>query len=188
MNISVAVAYDFDGDGDEDLFVGSRSVPFAYGVTPQSYLYLNDGQGHFTDVAPQLNPGIANAGMVTGAVWADVLGDKQKELIITGEWMATRIFQYKNKKFEEQKNTNLTALSGWWQTITAADVNGDGLQDLIIGNIGENFYLRPDEKNPVRLWLNDLDGNGNMQQFLTRTVMGKDMPVFLKREITDQFP
>ena len=188
MNISVAVAYDFDGDGDEDLFVGSRSVPFVYGVTPQSYLYLNDGHGHFTDVAQQLNPAIANAGMVTGAVWADVVGDKEKELIITGEWMATRIFQYKNKKFEEQKSTNLTTLFGWWQTITAADVNGDGLQDLIIGNIGENFYLRPDEKNPVKLWLNDFDGNGNTQQFLTRTVLGKDMPVFLKREITDQFP
>ena len=188
MNISVAVAYDFDGDGDEDLFVGSRSVPFVYGVTPQSYLYLNDGHGHFTDVAQQLNPAIANAGMVTGAVWADVVGDKEKELIITGEWMATRIFQYKNKKFEEQKSTNLTTLFGWWQTITAADVNGDGLQDLIIGNIGENFYLRPDEKNPVKLWLNDFDGNGNIQQFLTRTVLGKDMPVFLKREITDQFP
>ena len=188
MNISVAVAYDFDGDGDEDLFVGSRSVPFVYGVTPQSYLYLNDGHGHFTDVAQQLNPAIANAGMVTGAVWADVVGDKEKELIITGEWMTTRIFQYKNKKFEEQKSTNLTTLFGWWQTITAADVNGDGLQDLIIGNIGENFYLRPDEKNPVKLWLNDFDGNGNIQQFLTRTVLGKDMPVFLKREITDQFP
>ena len=188
MNISVAVAYDFDGDGDEDLFVGSRSVPFSYGVTPQSYLYLNDGYGHFTDVAQQLNPAIANAGMVTGAVWADVVGDKQKELIITGEWMATRIFQYKNKKFEEQKNTNLTRLFGWWQTITAADVNGDGLQDLIIGNIGENFYLRPDENNPVKLWLNDFDGNGKTQQFLTRTVLGKDMPVFLKREITEEFP
>jgi hypothetical protein len=57
-----------------------------------------------------------------------------------------------------------------------------------LGNIGENFYLRPDEKNPVKLWINDFDGNGVVQQFLTRTIEGKDMPVFLKREITDQFP
>ena len=49
-----------------------------------------------------MNPGISQAGMVTGAVWADVDGDTKKELIITGEWMATRIFSYKNKKFEEQ--------------------------------------------------------------------------------------
>ena len=77
-------------DGDIDLFVGSRSVPYSYGVTPSSYLFLNDGKGHFTDVAVSMNPGISRAGMVTGAVWADVNGDNNKELIITGQWMATK--------------------------------------------------------------------------------------------------
>jgi enediyne biosynthesis protein E4 len=185
MNISVAINYDYDGDGDEDLFTGSRSVPYNYGITPQNYLYNNDGKGHFTDAAP---PGIAKAGMVTGAVWADVTGDKQKELIVTGEWMTTKIFTYNGKNFEEQKNTNLNDLFGWWQTITAADINADGKTDLIIGNIGENFYLRPDKDNPVKLWLSDFDRNGTQEQFLTRTADKRDVPVFLKREITDQFP
>jgi len=188
MNISVAVANDFDGDGDLDLFVGSRSVPFSYGVTPTSYLYSNDGTGHFSDVAASMNDAISHAGMVTGAVWADINGDNNKELIITGGWMPTRIFSYNGKKFEEVKNTNLTELFGWWQTVAAADINGDGKQDLIIGNIGENFYLRPDPKNPVKMWINDFDHSGTTDQFLTRTVDGKDVPVFLKREVTDQFP
>ena len=188
MNISVAAANDFDGDGDLDLFVGSRSVPYNYGLTPESYLYVNDGHGHFTDKAAALNPAIATAGMVTGAVWADVVGDKKKELIITGEWMATSIFSYNGKTFDEQKNTNLTNLYGWWQTVAATDVNGDGKQDLVLGNVGENFYLRPDEKNPVKLWVSDFDQNGTPEQFLTRTIAGRDMPVFLKREITEQFP
>lgn len=185
MNISVAAANDYDGDGDLDLFVGSRSVPFVYGQTPQSYIYQNDGQGHFTEVTP---PQIAAVGMVTGAVWADVDGDTKSELVITGEWMPTRIFKYKNNGFEEIKNTGLQNLFGWWQTLAAADVNGDGRQDLIIGNIGENFYLKPDAGNPVKLWVTDFDGNGTPDQFLTRTVDKKDVPVFLKREITDQFP
>jgi len=190
MNISVAVANDYDGDGDEDLFVGSRSVPYSYGVTPQSYIYNNDGQGHFTDVTPQLNPEIGKAGMITGAVWADINMDQQKELIITGEWMATKIFGYNKgkKQFEEIKQTGLDQLYGWWQTIAAADISGDGKTDLVIGNIGENFYLRPDAKNPVKLWVNDFDNSGTTDQFLTRTVKDRDMPVFLKREVTDQFP
>jgi hypothetical protein len=190
MNIAVAIANDFDGDGDEDLFIGSRSVPFNYGISPQSYLYLNDGQGHFADVTQAMNASIGYAGMITAAVWADVSGDKKKELIITGEWMSTKIFSYNSstKKFDEQQNTNLNGLQGWWQSIAAADINGDGLQDLIIGNIGENFYLRPNIKEPVKLWLNDFDNNGTTEQFITRSIAGKDMPVFLKREITDQFP
>ena len=185
VNISIAVANDYDGDGDMDLFVGSRSVPFAYGQTPPGYLFQNDGQGHFKDVAP---PQIANAGMVTGAVWADVEGDAKKELIVTGQWMATKIFSYTNNRFLEIKKTGLENLFGWWQTISVADINNDGKQDLIIGNIGENFYLRPNAENPVKLWINDFDGNNTPDQFLTRTFDKKDVPVFLKREITDQFP
>lgn len=190
MNISVAVQYDYDNDGDEDLFVGSRSIPYNYGSTPQSYLYQNNGQGHFTDVSQQLNPTIASAGMITGAVWADVAGDSRKELIITGQWMSTKIFSYNKtaNKFEEMQNTNLEGKEGWWQTIVATDVNGDGKTDLVIGNIGENFYLRPAADKPVKLWLNDFDGNGTAEQFITRKVNGKDMPVFLRRDITDQFP
>ncbi|RYY52014.1 MAG: CRTAC1 family protein, partial [Chitinophagaceae bacterium] len=184
MNIAVAVNYDYDGDGDEDLFVGSRSIPYNYGINPTSYIYNNDGRGHFTEVTRQVAPELTTIGMVTGAVWADVTGTAEKELIVTGEWMSPRIWSYdkSSKRFTEQKNTGLEGLSGWWQSIAVADLNGDGKQDLVLGNVGENFYLRPDEQHPVKLWLNDFDNNGSTEQFLTRTVDGKDMPVFLKRE------
>ena len=67
-NGSCVVPGDYDGDGDIDLFVGSRSMAGKYGVTPRSYLLQNDGKGTFTDVATQLAPALAKAGMVTGAV------------------------------------------------------------------------------------------------------------------------
>ncbi|MBC7947448.1 MAG: VCBS repeat-containing protein [Chitinophagaceae bacterium] len=190
MNISVAAANDFDVDGDMDLFIGSRSIPFNYGGIPQSYLYQNDGNGHFTDVAGSLNETISHIGMVTGAVWADVSGDAKKELIITGQWMATRIFGYNKaeKSFDELLGTGLEKMFGWWQTIEAGDLNGDGKADLVIGNIGQNFYLRPSQQSPAKLWIHDFDQNGVPEQFLTRTISGRDMPVLLKREITDQFP
>ena len=190
MNIAVAVSDDYDGDGDEDLYVGSRSVPFSYGVSPQSYIYNNDGQGHFKDVTNQLNAGLATRGMITGAEWTDINGDGGKELIIVGEWMSPVIYSYNKttNKLEEIKGTGMEEMYGWWQTVKTGDVNGDGRTDLILGNIGENFYLRPDKSKPVKLWMNDFDKSGTMDQFLTRTVEGRDVPVFLKREITDQFP
>ena len=186
MNIAVAIANDFNGDGYEDLFIGSRSYPQVYGEDPRSFLFVNDGKGHFIDVTDK-SPGIKNIGMVTSAVFADVVGDKRKELVIAGEWMSPRVFEYTKDHFEEVK-TNLGDMYGWWQSMSVADVNADGKEDLILGNIGENFYLRPDKDHPVKLWINDFDGNGSIEKMMTYTVDGKDMPVFLKKDLEDQLP
>ncbi len=187
MNVSVVTANDFNNDGYPDLFVGGRSYPGIYGIDATSYLFVNDGNGHFKDIAATVNKNIEKIGMVCSAVWADVTGDKQNELIITGDWMAPRVFSFKQNHFEEVP-TNLQHLFGWWQTVTAKDINGDGRVDLILGNMGENFYLHPDSANPVKLWINDFDQNGGIDKILTYTIDGRDVPVFLKHELEEQIP
>ncbi len=62
---------DFDADGDIDLFVGSRSVPGAYGISPGQYLLENDGNGFFKDVTAKRCDEIQNIGLVTDASWMD---------------------------------------------------------------------------------------------------------------------
>lgn len=187
MNIGAAVAADFNNDGFMDLFIGGRSDPRNYGVDPDSYLFMNDGKGHFSDMAKTKNPDIAHIGMVTAAAWADITGDAKKELIITGEWMTPRIFSFEKGVFKEEK-TNLADMYGWWQTLAVSDLDGDGKNDLVLGNIGENFYLRPDKEHPVKLWLNDFDHNNASDRVLTSTINGKDLPVFMKHEMEDQLP
>ena len=195
-NIAIAAADDYDGDGDLDLFVGGRSLSFNYGANPQSYIYENDGKGHFKDVAAQLNPAISKIGMVTNAIWADVTGDKKNELIIVGEWMTPQIFSYSNGKMNEI-TTGMNNMFGWWQSVKAADLDGDGDNDLVIGNYGNNFYLRPDTLHPVKLWMGDFDMNTLPDKVFSKTVdalpgdpvgRGKDVTVFLKREFTDAMP
>jgi len=129
--------------------------------------------------------------MVTAADWSDLDRDGSPELIVTGEWMATRIFGYdkKTNALKEWDGTGLKKMKGWWKSVKAADLNGDGFADLVIGNIGQNFYLRPAAKTPVKLWVADFDKDGKTESFMTRTIDGdRDVPVFLKRETTDQFP
>jgi hypothetical protein len=187
VNTAVAVAGDFNGDGFPDLFIGGHSVPREYGASPSSFIYLNDGHGHFTDIAPARNPDIAHIGMVTAAAWTDLDNNHHPTLILTGEWMTPRFFRFAGDHFTEVPS-NLDHLFGWWQCMTVADLNGDGLPDLVLGNIGENFYLHPDSANPVKLWVNDFDHNGIPDKILTRTIDGKDMPVFLKHDMEDEIP
>ncbi|MDE3182294.1 MAG: VCBS repeat-containing protein [Bacteroidota bacterium] len=186
-NCGAAVAMDYDGDGHPDLFIGNRSVPQNYGVTPPSYILHNDGKGNFTNVTASVAPELSNLGMVTSAAYADVNGDGKKDLIVTGDWMYPRVFSFNGKKFVELK-TGLENLSGWWQSMEVADVDKDGDMDLILGNLGENFYLQPDSSHPVKLWIKDFDNNGTIEKVISRTVGGNDVPVFMKNDLTDQIP
>ncbi|MEQ1463759.1 hypothetical protein, partial [Salmonella enterica] len=86
------------------------------------------------------------------------------------------------------QKTDLDNLFGWWQTVTVADMNADGKEDLILGNIGENFAFHADKKNPLKIWYGDFDENGRMDKIMTKTVDGKDKPVFMKRDVQDELP
>ena len=106
--------------------------------------------------------------MVTSACWADLTGQGHPQLLIAGDWMAPRLFSFGKDHFTEIP-TNLGHLFGWWQTIQVADLDGDGRPDLVLGNLGENFYLHPDSARPVKLWINDFDQNGIKDKILTCT-------------------
>jgi hypothetical protein len=93
-----------------------------------------------------------------------------------------------NKDHLQKLTTDLAGRNGWWQTITVADVNGDGKEDLVLGNFGQNFCLHPDKDHPLKLWMKDFDQNGRIDKVLSRTIDGKDKPVFMKHETEDGMP
>jgi hypothetical protein len=186
-NTGVMVPMDYDLDGDMDVFVGARNTPLKYGVTPSSALYQNDGSGKFKDVTFTVAPDFLKLGMVTSAVWGKINSTSKSNLVVVGEYMYPVIYAFEKGKMIEQ-SSNLNTMSGWWQSIQMADIDGDGFQDLIIGNMGENGYLKPTPSAPVKLWINDFDGNESIDKILTRTVKGKDVPVFLKGEMQEQIP
>jgi len=182
-NGSCVVPGDFDGDGDVDLFVGSRVVSRKYGLTPRSYLLQNDGAGHFTDVTMDRAPGLADAGMVTAAAWID------KDLIVVGEWMPVDVFRYENGRFVDRTaKAGLARTNGWWSSVTAADLNGDGRKDLVLGNLGLNSYIRASQTEPARLYVNDFFANGTLEQILTFYKHGVSYPLAGRDELVQVMP
>jgi hypothetical protein len=89
--------------------------------------------------------------------------------------------------FAEMK-TGLENYKGFWGAIKSEDIDNDGDNDLVLGNIGENFTLKTSEKEPLKLWVGDFDDNQLLDKIFTKTFEGKDVPVFLKREMMEQFP
>jgi hypothetical protein len=167
--------------------MGSRSVSGIYAVPPRQFLFRNNGKGIFEEVTKAVAPDLHMIGMVTDAVLTDVTGDRRPELVVVGEWMTPRIFSIENGQFQKVE-TNLDQFSGWWYALQADDVDGDGDQDLILGNRGENFYFSGDQEAPSKIWIWDFDGNGTMEKIMTRNVGGKDLPIPMKKELTSQLP
>jgi enediyne biosynthesis protein E4 len=176
---------DFNGDGFVDLFIGGRAVPWEYGIIPTSYLLQNDGTGKFVDVTNAYNAGLSKIGLVTNAAWTDLDKDGAKDLLISLEWGG--IIAFKNNKTNFEKKI-ITDKLGWWNFVFPLDLNGDGNEDLIAGNLGENNRFHANIEKPVNFYYNDFDDNGKKEQFLTYFLMNKEIPFADKDELTKQMP
>lgn len=184
-NTSVVRANDFDADGDPDLFVGNMGVSKVYGINPKQYLLENDGKGNFSDVTEAKAYKLMDAGMVSDAVWCDINNDQSEELIVVGQWMAPKVYASNGRRLSELP-TSLDSLSGWWNAIAASDLDKDGDIDLVLGNRGENMYYKASPDAPAKMFINDFDNNGTVEQILTRFTEGKNKPIPLKRELMNQ--
>jgi hypothetical protein len=185
---SIAKAADFDGDGDVDIFVGGRVVGGGYPFAPVSFLLQNDG-GKFTVATSRLAPELRTIGMVTDAEWVDLDNDKDLDLIVTGEWMGIEVFENKDGKFaKNEKYAALSASKGWWNKLKLADVDGDGDQDIIAGNLGLNYKFHATDKKPFVVYANDFDANGTVDIILAKNYQGKEVPVRGKSCTSQQLP
>jgi hypothetical protein len=178
---------DYDGDGDMDLFVGSRSVPWAYGLSPQQVLLENDGKGNFREVAGSQINGLKDAGMVSDAEWADIDQDGSPDLVIVGEWMNVMIFQNNKGSFKDiTEVAGLGKTSGWWNCIKVEDMDQDGDLDLLAGNYGLNSMLKASQEELVEMYVNDFDNNGLPEQVICSYHNGISYPIASLDELASQ--
>jgi hypothetical protein len=187
MNASCVRVGDYDGDGLPDIFIGGRSIPGSYGITPESKLLHNTGHGTFQDVTSTVASSLQKLGMVTDAQWVDVNKNGKKELVVVGDWMPLTIFRYQNGQL--QKISEVAGSSGWWNCLTVADLNNDGYPDLVAGNNGLNSKIRADSVHPARLFIDDFDHNGHTDCIAAYyKTDGKPYPFNLRDDIIGQLP
>lgn len=187
-NGSCVEAADIDGDGDVDLFVGGRGEPGLYPNPGTSYILMNEG-GQLINKTNEIADGISNIGMVTDASWADIDGDGDEDLLIVGEWMSPTVYINHNGILEKAESfENLSTLAGWWFSCTASDIDGDGLMDFTLGNIGMNNKFHASKEKPLKVYGGDFDHNGSNDIVLSKLSKGKYVPARGRQCSSEQVP
>jgi hypothetical protein len=160
-----AVWFDYDNDGKLDLFLcsfvefslksniicgdnklGKRfyCIPRVFKPTP-NFLFHNNGDGTFTEVSAGTDIHKA-LGKGLGVVATDVNNDGLLDLFVANDTVQNFLFMNRGKgKWEEiglmaevGYSSNGTPRSG--MGVDAADINGDGRQDLFVANVDQEMF------------------------------------------------
>ncbi len=176
---------DIDNDGDLDVFVGTRLIAGKYPFPASSYLLINE-KGTFKKATDKIAPDLQNLGMVTDAVFTDIDNDGDKDLMIVGEWMNITLLINDAGEFKNSsEHYGLGDTRGLWWSITASDLDNDGDDDYIIGNLGKNNKFKATKEHPFKVYANDFDNNGTNDVVLAKYYKDDYVPV-RGRECTSQ--
>ena len=186
-------AADYDNDGDPDLFVGGRIFPGKYPVPARSYILNNNGEPgtavQFENVTEELAPAFLRLGLVTDAVWNDFDGDGDKDLIIVGEWMKIHFFENSPDGFIDiTEDLGFDQTVGWWFSINNADVDADGDDDFVVGNLGLNYRYKSNEDESFDIYLNDFDVDGHLDIVISHGENGRNVPIKGLNATSQQIP
>lgn len=180
---------DIDGDGDLDLFVGIRLIAGKYPFPATSYFLINE-KGIFKKANAKIAPVLQNIGMVTDGVFSDIDADGDEDLLLVGEWMEIKVLENKKGIFiDNSKSFGINEETrGIYWSITANDIDNDGDDDYIIGNLGRNNKFKASKEHPFKVFANDFDSNGTNDVVLAKYYKGDYVPMRGKECTTQQMP
>ncbi len=137
---------DYDNDGDMDLFVPNRSGQ-------DNNLYRNNGDGTFSKMTSAEVGSIVNDGGDSfGSGWSDVDNDGDIDLYVAN-WSGENDFLYFNNNdgtFTRDLVGDIVNDGGESQAVSWGDYDGDGFEDLFVGNgyfANENDFLYHNDGN-----------------------------------------
>jgi enediyne biosynthesis protein E4 len=179
---------DFDKDGDVDIFVGSNVKYAQYPLSDKPY-FLENKNGKYINVIDERFDDLSNLKIVNDAIFSDLDADGDQDLIVVGEWMSVVFYENKENKFYQKEIEGVSNINGWYQTITASDLDKDGNVDYIIGNWGKNNKFHPTKEKPLHIYADYFDDNSSFDIALSKVSKTGDLlPVRGKECSTQQTP
>jgi hypothetical protein len=190
-NTQAAGFADVEGDGDLDVVLGNGPDCSGSGFCSgrENRLYLNDGQGSFSDATGQLP---AEVDITESLALLDAEGDGDVDILFgnvgtCGKFACSaelnRLLLNDGTGTFAEAPTQLPGPLGWTQALAAGDLEGDGDSDLVVGNgglggqanrlylnTGSGIFVDATHGNPdptlgegaMRLALGDVDGDGDL--------------------------
>ncbi|HEV8509096.1 MAG TPA: FG-GAP-like repeat-containing protein [Gemmatimonadales bacterium] len=149
---------DYDGDGDLDLFVGARIYPAGYPLSPSSRLYVNTYGGFALDSANSRL--LDKLGMVSAALFSDIDGDGDPDLLVAIEWGKVRIFRNERGRFTPTDVAGLSESHSRWNGLATGDLDGDGRLDIVATSWGRNTDDPATAARPLLLYVGFFTGRG----------------------------
>jgi MYXO-CTERM domain-containing protein len=152
------VISDVEGDGDLDILMANGGGYYVQDVAEESSLYLNDGDGAFSNATNAVLAGVSSR--LRQVAIADIDGDGDKDLYLPGGYGADTDYLFVQTAagtFEDQADTRLPPFT--WSNAGAAhfgDLDGDGDMDLVIADWGTAPQVSPGN---TLVYLNDGTGS-----------------------------
>ena len=190
ISVGAAAAADFEHCGRLGIFIGGRIVPGRYPQAPRSAL-LAWRDGRYVDVIAEFAASLATRGMVTAALWSDVDGDGWPDLLVAYDWGPVACYRNVSGKHFEDVTERLgfaSAGNGWWRSLAAADFNGDGRPDYVVGNLGLNTRYHASAAEPAVLYANVVLDGSAPQLVEAQAEGGKWYPLRTRETLVSVFP
>lgn len=177
-----ALVFDYDKDEDTDIVL----FPF---IAPQDFpkgseaVFLKNEKGIFSvDKKAATN----STGNYMDALTIDWNNDGWEDIVTLGHWMSPEVWI--NNKGTFNKISLSDTLKGYWSALDVFDIDGDGTEEIFMGNVGNNWRYNLSSEDSLVVWDADFNKDGVKDPIICTAEKGKYYPIYLYNDFTRNYP